>query len=208
MESATSIHHGPYETILSTASPGLLFLKSFLPAVDTLDPAIHPLTPFFTPNAPILICSNPPSTASATIPLLEVRSRHLSHFHHQVHIAWDIDLSQHDSASTALTNGIENNPEHGTCDKTTLYAPLLGPMRLKRTVMFEATSSSVFKNDPDEFVVKVREFNILDLEGREQDDLQVVEMRVFMDGKPVQARAQQLNVGLAFGEGAREAEPS
>lgn len=69
--------------------------------------------------------------------------------------------------------------------------------------MFEATSSTVFKNDPDEFVVKVREFNILELEGRDQDDLLVVEMRMFMDGKPVQARAQQLNAGLAFGEGAR-----
>lgn len=125
-----------------------------------------------------------------------------------MHIAWDIDLSQRDSAGTALANGMENNPEHGTCDKTTLYAPLPGPMRLKRTVMFEATSSTVFKNDPDEFVVKVQEFNILDLEGRDQSDLQVVEMWAFMDGKPVQSRAQQLNAGLAFGEGAREAERS
>lgn len=74
--------------------------------------------------------------------------------------------------------------------------------------MFEATSTTVFKNDPDEFAVKIREFNILDLEGVNEDDLQVVEMRVFMDGKPVQARAQQLNSSLAFGEGAREAEPS
>jgi hypothetical protein len=29
-----------------------------------------------------------------------------------------------------------------------------------------------------------------------------------MDGKPVQARAQHLNAGFAFGEGTREAEPS
>ncbi|KAJ5979817.1 hypothetical protein N7481_007115 [Penicillium waksmanii] len=199
----------PYETIPSTTLPGLRFLKSFLPAVVTLDPTIHPLSPFFTSNAPNLICSNPPSTASTTIPLLEVRSRHLSHPQDQVHIAWDTDLSQRDSASTALANITENNPEHGTSDKMTLYALLPGPMRLNRTVMFEATSSAVFKNDPDEFVVKVREFNIfLGLEGKEQDDLQVVEMRIFMDRKPVQARAQQLNAGIAFGEGAREAEPS
>ena len=102
----------------------------------------------------------------------------------------------------------ESNPEHGTSDKTTLYAPLPGPMRLKRTVMFEATSTAVFKNDPDEFAVKIREFNILDLEGVNEDDLQVVEMRVFMDGKPVQARAQELSAGFAFAEGVREAEPS
>lgn len=53
----------------------------------------------------------------------------------------------------------------------TLYAPLPGPMRLKRMVMFEATSSSVFKNDPDEFIVKAREYIVLDLEGKKQDDL-------------------------------------
>lgn len=65
----------------------------------------------------------------------------------------------------------------------------------------------MFKGDPDEFRVKVREFNILDLEG-DVGDLQVVEMRVFMDGKPVQARAQELSSIFAFGEGVREAEPS
>lgn len=81
-------------------------------------------------------------------------------------------------------------------------------MRLKRTVMFEATSSTVFKNDPDEFVVKIREFNVLDLDGKEQGGLQVVEMRVYMDGKPVQARAQHLNADLAFGRRARGAEHS
>jgi hypothetical protein len=168
LESATSIHHGPYETIPPTASPGLLFLKSFLPAVDTLDPTIHPLSPLFTPNAPILICINLPSTASATFPLLKVRSRHLSHFLYHVHIVWDIDLSQKDAATT---NETENNSKHGMSDKTTLYAPLPGLMHLKRTAMFEAMSSTNFRNDPDEFVVKVREFNILDLGGRELDDL-------------------------------------
>ncbi|CAI7584154.1 unnamed protein product [Penicillium manginii] len=155
LESATSIHHGPYETIPPTASPGLLFLKSFLPAVDTLDPTIHPLSPLFTPNAPILICINLPSTASATFPLLKVR-------------IWDINLSQKDAATT---NETENNSKHGMSDKTTLYAPLPGLMHLKRTAMFEAMSSTNFRNDPDEFVVKVREFNILDLGGRELDDL-------------------------------------
>ncbi|OQE21762.1 hypothetical protein PENSTE_c011G01100 [Penicillium steckii] len=226
MESKITIHHGPYETIPEKASPGLSFLKSFLPALDTLDPASNPLTPFFTPNAPILVGSNPPSTANATIPLLDIRSRHLSHFHHQVHIAWDIDLSEIDRPNTSanaatIANENENtNPNLetagagasasegiGTSDKTTLYNPLPGAMRMKRTVMFEATSCTMFKGDPDEFRVKVREFNILDLEG-DVGDLQVVEMRVFMDGKPVQARAQELSSGFAFGEGVREAEPS
>ncbi|KAK5807489.1 hypothetical protein VI817_001747 [Penicillium citrinum] len=216
MESKITIHHGPYETIPEKTSPGLSFLKSFLPALDTLDPASNSLTPFFTPNAPILIGSNPPSTADATIPLLEIRSRHLSHFHHHIHIAWDIDLSDIDRAKTSTTPNAKENANAvidtggdgiGTSDKTTLYDPLPGAMRMKRTVMFEATSCTMFKGDPDEFKVKMREFNILDLEG-DVGELQVVEMRVFMDGKPVQARAQELSAGFAFAEGVREAEPS
>jgi len=214
MESKITIHHGPHETIPEKTSPGLSFLKSFLPALDTLDPVSSPLTPFFTLNAPILIGSNPPSTADATIPLLEIRSRHLSHFHHQIHIAWDIDLSGIDRANTSATSNANEDPSIdmagdgiGTSDKTTLYDLLPGAMRMKRTVMFEATSCTMFKGDTDEFKVKVREFNILDLEG-DVGELQVVEMRVFMDGKPVQARAQELSAGFAFGEGVREAEPS
>lgn len=51
---------------------------------------------------------------------------------------------------------------------------------MKRTVMFEATSETTFKEDPDQFAVRVREFNILDLEGRDESDLQIVEMRIFL----------------------------
>ncbi|KAJ5833947.1 hypothetical protein N7474_002258 [Penicillium riverlandense] len=72
----------------------------FLPALDTLGTPEHPISPLLTPNALILIGSNPP-----------IRSRHLSHFHRHVHVAWDINLSSNegpDSVSTfptAATDG-------------------------------------------------------------------------------------------------------
>lgn len=123
----------------------------------------------------------------------------MSHFHHHVHIAWDIDLSNPDrpSSSTAVSAGADADAK--------LYTPLAGNIPMKRTVMFEATSETIFKADPDQFPVKVREFNILDLEGRNEDDLQVVEMRIFFDSKPVQARASSLQMESAFGEAQREA---
>lgn len=202
MNTAVSIHHGPYETIPPTASPGLLFLQRFLPAADSLNPNNHSIHPFFTPNAPLLIGSNPPTPATDVIPLLQVRGRHLAHFHHEVHLAWDMDLSRESGNEDIAAARVPSR------DETTLYAPLAGGVRLKRTVMFEATSETVFKNDPDEFPVKLREFNILDLEGASTDDLQIVEMRVFMDSRPVQARAARLNMESAFGGGATQEAPA
>lgn len=202
METTVAVHHGPYESIADTASPGLRFLKRFLPIVDSVEADHEPIGPFFTPNAPILIGSNPPNTASQTTPLLEVRTRHLSHFHHEVHVAWDLNLSNIDKPNRG-TDG----EGHVNAVETNLYAPLPGNIQMKRTVMFEATSETIFKNDPDKFPIKIREFNILDLEGRDEDDLQVVEMRVFLDSRPVQARAALLNMGSTFSESKTEAEP-
>jgi hypothetical protein len=105
------------------------------------------------------------------------------------------------------TDGNNHAPTTVANDETTLYAPLTSGVRLKRTVMFEATSETVFKNDPDQFPVKLREFNILDLEGNSLDDLQIVEMRVFLDSRPVQARAARLHMESAFGEGGTQEAP-
>lgn len=203
METAVFIHHGPYERIPADSSPGLRFLERFLPAVDSLDPDHQPIGHFFTPNAPILIGSNPPNSASQTTPLLNVRSRHLSHFHHDVHIAWDLDLSKVDAPRAGLGDG----EGHINASDVNLYAPLPGNIQMKRTVMFEATSATVFRQDPDQFPIQIREFNILDLEGQNESDLQVVEMRVFLDSRPVQARAASLNMASAFSESRTEAEP-
>ncbi|OOQ84695.1 hypothetical protein PEBR_29007 [Penicillium brasilianum] len=204
MNTSVTIHHGPSEMIPPTASPGLLFLQRFLPAADSLDPNNHSIRPFFTPNAPILIGSNPPTTASDAVPLLQVRGRHIAHFHHDVHLAWDMDLAPERASEDATTSV----PSTVSRDENSLYAPLASGVRLKRTVMFEATSETIFKNDPDQFPVKVREFNILDLEGSSPDDLQIVEMRVFLDSRPVQARAARLQTESAFGGGATQEAPA
>ena len=205
METAVSIHHGPYESIPADASPGLQFLRRFLPVVDTLSPGDDRISSFFTPNAPILVGSNPPSSARDVTPLLDVRARHLAHVYHQVHIAWDIDLRTDSPAHRiSYATGAASNEAR---QESNLYAPLPGKIQMKRTVMFEATSETIFKNDPEGFTVKTREFNILDLEGRDESDLQVVEMRIFLDAKPVQAFAAILSRESAYGEAQNSADP-
>jgi hypothetical protein len=111
--------------------------------------------------------------------------------------------------TSTLNETITTDSTHGvsTRGETTLYAPLTSGVCLKRTVMFKATSETVFKNDPDQLPVKLREFNILDLEGNDLDDLQIVEMRVFLDSRPVQARAARLHMESAFGDGATQEAP-
>lgn len=203
MSTTVTIHHGPYESIPETASPGLQFLKRFLPAMDSLTPSEETIRPLFTPNAPILVGSDPPTSASQATPIMQVRGRHISHFRHHVHIAWDIDLSEPDRPSR-LNESETQESTSSSQGETKLYAPLPGSIAMKRTVMFEATSETVFTNEPDQFPIKVREFNILDLEGRCPGDLQVVEMRIFMDTKPIQARAASLQMESAFGEAQRE----
>lgn len=206
MTSTVTIHHGPYESIPSTASPGLQFLKRFLPAMDSLTPSEETIRPLFTPNAPILVGSEPPASASRATPIMQVRARHVSHFHHHVHIAWDMDLSDTDRPSRLNSENRNEDPTSAAQGEVKLYAPLPGSIAMKRTVMFEATSETVFTNEPDQFPIKVREFNILDLEGRCPEDLQVVEMRIFLDTKPIQARAASLQMESAFGEAQREVE--
>ncbi|ODM15624.1 hypothetical protein SI65_08858 [Aspergillus cristatus] len=179
---AVTIHRGPYITIPANTSPGLQFLKSFLPALDCLDPISKPVAPFLHPDALVYVGSNPPSRGRQVVPLLEVRSKHLSAFHHDMEIAWDIV------------------PE-GSDGRT-------------RTVMFQATSVTVFRNDPEQFAVRVEEFNVLELKERSRElgpgqewegqlelDFQVVEMRTYLDARPVQDRAANLHRETAFGGG-------
>ncbi|RHZ55746.1 uncharacterized protein CDV56_104853 [Aspergillus thermomutatus] len=175
------IHEGPYESIPSTAPPGLQFLKDFLPALDSLDPSANPVSPFIHPDARILVGSSPPNKGTDVIGLLDVRQRHLQRFHHDVHRAWDI--ARTDTGNHA------------------------------RTVMFEATSGAVFRNDPDRFEVRVKEFNVLELEmsGSQSDGhsdggeegkerLIAVEMRTYMDARPVQDQAARVQRESAYGE--------
>lgn len=173
----TTIHHGPYTTIPTPTTPGLHFLKTFLPALDSLDAESHPIAPFLHPDADIYVDSNPPNKGSQVVPLLEVRRKHLAAFGHDVEVAWDIALEPDEAREQGRDR------------------------RDKRTVMFEATSSTVFRDDPDQFAVKVKEFNILDIEKQDgAGEFQIVQMRTYLDARPVQDRAARLQKGSAYGE--------
>ncbi|RMJ29016.1 hypothetical protein PHISP_00096 [Aspergillus sp. HF37] len=175
-----TIHNGPYTAISENASPGLQFLKQFLPALDSLDPS-RTVAPFLTPNASIIVGSQPANPGNRVIPLLEVRSKHLDRFRHDVHVVWDIEH----------TNADQNQAIQGDT---------------RRTVMFEATSVTVFKNDPDQFEIKVKEFNVLELvsspsSGQEDNGgLLAREIRTYMDARPVQDQAARLHSQSTYAE--------
>lgn len=166
----TQIHYGPYDAIPATASPGLLFLKNLLPALDSLgpfdahgEPIGQPaLIQFLAPGATFVMNGGPPIQAVDVLQMLPKRSERLSRFHHDVRVAWDIAA---------------------------------GDGSGKRTVMYESTSISTFKADPEAVQVKVAEFNIVELVPTTdpttgEATLKAVQLRAFLDGAPVTSRAQ------------------
>ncbi len=67
----------------------------------------------------------------------------------------------------------------------------------KRTVMYESISISVFKADPEEKEIEVAEFNLLELEGRDdgtgEEEWKLTEARVWMDSSPVVKRMAEIS---------------
>ncbi|KAH8885555.1 hypothetical protein GQ53DRAFT_751245 [Thozetella sp. PMI_491] len=60
----------------------------------------------------------------------------------------------------------------------------------KRTILYESTSTTVFKDDEEGQEIKVKEFNIIELATGDKGTLTAVELRTYMDPSPVSARAQ------------------
>lgn len=176
-----SIHRGPYTAIPPTASPGLLFLRDLLPALDSLGPfdakpsehgaaaADQPLPPpdlrqYLAPGATFIMNGGPPIQAVDVLQMLPKRSERLSRFHHDVRMAWDV----------AADDGSG-----------------------RRTVMYESTSISTFKADPDAVEVRVAEFNVVELvpvadPATGKTSLKALQLRAFLDGAPVTSRAQMI----------------
>jgi hypothetical protein len=162
----THIHKGPYSEIPATASPGLLFLKSLLPALDSLGPFkdTPELSNYLAPDATFVMNGGAAIPAVSVLQMLPKRGEKLSKFHHDVHMAWDF----------AAVDG------SGT-----------------RTVMYESTSTSCFKLDPEAEEIKVAEFNIIELVPTVDSvtgvtELKALQLRAFLDGAPVTARAQMI----------------
>ena len=154
-----AIHQGSFQSIPSSGSPGLAWLKTFLPILDSLEPEDTKLLPgYLAPSATFTINNSAPQCAEQVLPLLAMRSNGLSRFWHDVHTAWDI--------SKGDVGG--------------------------RTVMYEATSTTVFKADPEAQEVQVKEFNVVELVRGEDGKLRALELRSYMDPAPVSARAQTI----------------
>jgi hypothetical protein len=156
--SLTAIHHGAPSAITPSGSPGLLFLKSFFPLLDSLEPAdALKLKNDVLPTAQFIINGTSIGTTEQVIPMLSMRAQKLARFKHEVDIIWDI-LPAHDQK--------------------------------KRTVMYESTSVTVFKEDKEE--VKVREFNIIELEDQGEGSWKAMELRTFMDTSPVRDKGKKI----------------
>jgi hypothetical protein len=69
----------------------------------------------------------------------------------------------------------------------------------KRTVMYESTSMTTIKGDPDVRAIKVPEFSVIELEPMEGgfDGLGAYELRVYMDPQPVMQRFKEIGGGGA-----------
>ena len=85
----TNVHYGSYETIPDSASEGLVFLKTFLPVLDSLDAAPQ-ISPFTVETAKFVINRDAPVTLEKLSEMLRMRSKMLQLFKHDVARAWEI----------------------------------------------------------------------------------------------------------------------
>ena len=170
--SQVSIHRGPYTAIPADASPGLLFLRALLPELDSLGPfdGTPKLMSLLAPSAVFVINGGAPMPARDVLPMFERRAETVAEFRHEVDVAWD------------MARGNDGDGGVGA-----------------RTVMYESTSVTVCKDDPEGVEVRVRECNVLELVPAREGDgeggaagFKAVELRAFLDGAAVASRAQAL----------------
>ncbi|KAI1255092.1 hypothetical protein MGN70_003155 [Eutypa lata] len=118
-----------------------------------------------SPDAIFTTNSNPPNTIDKVLPLLSRRSERLARFESEVHAAWDL----------------------GSVDAA-------GGSAGRRTVLYESTSTTVFKGDPMAHEARVKEFSVVELRlrGDGSGGFEAIELRTVMDPSPVTALAQAI----------------
>ncbi|KAK9482761.1 hypothetical protein V1527DRAFT_316580 [Lipomyces starkeyi] len=165
MMSQKSVHVGEYHSIPDDASPGLLFMKEFLPVLDSLNENTS-IAKFVLPETRFIVGDNI-INADAFATMVRVRSSKLSFFYHHVKHAWDLPAPS--MAGDDRSSG-------------------------RRTVLYESVSITKFKDDPQQLPVQVPEFNVIELEPSASDrgKFVAVELRSYLDPKPVIQRREQL----------------
>lgn len=102
----TFTHTGPYQAISDSSSPGLVFLKTFLPVLDSLDPEKgDAMAGFLTPGATFSINGLPGATVDKIQPMRKIRSERVARFGHDVRAAWDV-ASGPDGARTVMYESV------------------------------------------------------------------------------------------------------
>jgi hypothetical protein len=86
-----SIHHGSRESIPSNASRGLLFLKTFLPILDSLAEDVSSSIPaYVSSKAQFIMNHEPPLSFEKLSEMFSTRREMLQLFKHNVSKAWEI----------------------------------------------------------------------------------------------------------------------
>ncbi|OJJ50721.1 hypothetical protein ASPZODRAFT_2105060 [Penicilliopsis zonata CBS 506.65] len=186
------IHQGSADAIPGDASSGLLFLRDFFPAIDSLSGAPHPIVAFLDPQACFITNSNPPVMAQPAIAMLELRGKHVDRFHHELHMAWDIDHTPGDTDHDH-DHQQQQRQQNSPTDDTKASAT--------RTVMYDSTTGTILQPDPEKFEIRTSEFNIITLRADPTGPhgLRAVELRTFLDARPIQQRAGVLQEQFAQG---------
>ena len=172
----TTIHQGHQSTISpTTSSPGLLFLAHLLPALDSLAP---------DPEARLAASGLLGTNASAQFATN-------GHAPNQLAQGVGAQLARRAERLARFEREL-----HVAWDVD------LGAGSGRRTVLYESTSTTVFKGDPAAREAKVREFSVLELRTRDgvvggdgsssAEDWEVVELRTVMDPSPVTLLAQAI----------------
>ncbi|KAF7544918.1 hypothetical protein G7Z17_g9582 [Cylindrodendrum hubeiense] len=152
----TIIHRGSFASIPSTATPGLAWLKNYMPVVDSLDGDATRLSSLTTPDARFVFNGKAGVTTPQIAAMLSKRSEKLRAFRHEGAVAWDVAK------------------EDGT-----------------RSLLFESTSVTAFKDDDDGVEARVAEFSVVELVRDGDGSWKATELRTFMDPSPASPENRQ-----------------